>query len=170
MSAYTIIVALDFSHVCEQVLESAAQHLKDTGGRAIVVYAVPSYLEFAADAIPHHYLHKMMEEQAADARRKMDDLLPRFLPEGCYSTRIMEGYPADVILQIARDENASVIIVGSHGHRPVHDAFLGSVADKVVRRAHCSVYMVRCDSQKAEASQGGGACCGGGAKGGSCCH
>ena len=165
MSQRKILVAVDFSHVCDQVLECASKHVKELQAEAIVVYAVPSYLEFAADAIPHHYLHKMMEEQATDAKAKMESIMPRYFPQGSYTARILEGYPADVILQVARDEDVNLIVVGSHGHRLVEDAFLGSVAEKVLRKAHTSVLVVRCSDNKAAAP--GSSCCGGGKVG--CC-
>lgn len=149
MSDHTILVAVDFSNFCEQVLECAAKQVKCSGGKAVVVYAVPSYLEFASDAIPHDYLDKMIKEQVADGKNKMASILPKYFSEGSYSTHIVQGYPADAILQVARDTQVEMVVVGSHGHRGVEEALLGSVAEKVIRKSHVPVLVVRpcCDKK-----------------------
>lgn len=149
MSDYKILVAVDFSNFCEQVLECTAKQLKCTGGKAVVVYAVPSYLEFASDSIPHEYLDKIIREQVSDGKDKMAGILPRYFPEGSYSTHIVQGYPTDAILQVARDEHVDMVIVGSHGHRGIEATLLGSVAEKIIRKSHVPVLVVRpnCDKK-----------------------
>lgn len=143
MSEYTTLVAVDFSNFCEQVLECAAKQSKCTGGKTVVVYAVPSYLEFSTDSIPHEYLDKMVKEQVADAKAKMAEILPRYFPEGSCTTHIVQGYPADAILQVAKEEKVDMVVVGSHGHRGVEEVLLGSVAEKIIRKSHVPVLVVR---------------------------
>jgi nucleotide-binding universal stress UspA family protein len=48
-----------------------------------------------------------------------------------------------VICKTAADEKADAIIIPSHGHSGLKHALLGSVAEKVVRHAPCSVLVVR---------------------------
>jgi nucleotide-binding universal stress UspA family protein len=55
----------------------------------------------------------------------------------------MNGMTADGILAHARDHSADLIIMTSHGRGPVSRAFLGSVADEVVRRVSIPVIVVR---------------------------
>lgn len=138
-----ILVAVDFSEACDQIMEQAAKQARCSGAKVVVAYAVPSYLQYAANTIPHHFLHELMQELGGAAQKKMAELLPRYFPQGGVKERIVEGYPADVILQVARDENVEMIIMGSHGHRGVEAALLGSVAEKVIRKAHVPVLVVR---------------------------
>ena len=138
-----ILVAVDFSESCTRLLECAAQQAQCSGAQVIIVYAVPSYLQFAADPIPHHYLHKLMEHMADGAKTKMAEMLPQFFPNGVAATHIIEGYPADVILQAARDEQVSMIVMGSHGHHSVEATLLGSVAERVLRKSPVPVLVVR---------------------------
>ena len=51
--------------------------------------------------------------------------------------------PATAIVREAEKAGASLIIVGSHGRTGIARALLGSVAERVVRHAHCSVMVVR---------------------------
>ena len=53
------------------------------------------------------------------------------------------GYPAEVIVRIATDEHASIIILGSRGHGPLRSMLLGTVTDRVAHHAHCPVLIVR---------------------------
>ena len=50
---------------------------------------------------------------------------------------------ADAILEEAREWDADIIIVGSHGYGRLKRMVLGSVAGAVVANAHCSVLVAR---------------------------
>lgn len=56
---------------------------------------------------------------------------------------IESGPPAEVILARARSLGASLIVIGTHGRTGVARLLLGSVAERVVREAPCSVLVVR---------------------------
>lgn len=58
-------------------------------------------------------------------------------------THIRSEAPAAEIAQLATDLEASLIVVGTHGRRGVQRLLLGSVAEGVVRMAHCEVLVVR---------------------------
>jgi len=56
---------------------------------------------------------------------------------------VLSGNPKEVILEEAKDWNADLIVVGSHGRRGLKRFLLGSVAEAVAMNAHCSVVVVR---------------------------
>ena len=56
---------------------------------------------------------------------------------------VAEGLPFTEILRVAREKDIDLIVMGTHGHTGLAHVFLGSVADKVVRRAPCPVLTVR---------------------------
>ena len=58
-------------------------------------------------------------------------------------TETAVGRPAREIVAYADDHDVDEIIVGSHGRRGIERAVLGSVAEHVVRRADCTVTVVR---------------------------
>lgn len=49
----------------------------------------------------------------------------------------------DDISQHARQVGATVVVIGTHGRKGLARLVLGSVAESVVRRAHCDVHVVR---------------------------
>ena len=55
---------------------------------------------------------------------------------------IKEGSPAKVILEVAKDEEVDLIVMGSSGKSGFDRFIMGSVADKVVNSAKCAVLVV----------------------------
>lgn len=53
------------------------------------------------------------------------------------------GHPVTTITALAKRTNADIIVMGTHGHTGLKHAMLGSVAERVVRHAPCSVLVVR---------------------------
>lgn len=53
------------------------------------------------------------------------------------------GKPAAEIVKTAKEWPADVIVIGSHGRHGLERALLGSVAERVMRHAPCSVLVVR---------------------------
>ena len=56
---------------------------------------------------------------------------------------IRKGHPREIILEVAMDIAADVIVMGTHGRRGVSQLFIGSVAEHVVRHAPVPVLTVR---------------------------
>jgi nucleotide-binding universal stress UspA family protein len=60
-------------------------------------------------------------------------------------THAREGQPADVIIEIANQKQADLIVVGSRGLTGIQRYLMGSVSSKVTEHASCSVMIVRAD-------------------------
>ncbi|MFO0970458.1 MAG: universal stress protein [Gemmataceae bacterium] len=56
---------------------------------------------------------------------------------------IAEGEPAASVEQVARAEKADLIVIGTHGRTGVKRLFMGSIAERIVRLAPCSVLTVK---------------------------
>lgn len=61
------------------------------------------------------------------------------------ASAIIHGHPRTSIVEYAESWGADLIVVGSHGESGLSRFLLGSVAQAVVRRAHCSVEVARPD-------------------------
>jgi nucleotide-binding universal stress UspA family protein len=53
------------------------------------------------------------------------------------------GSPLAELVRVAREENADLLIAGTHGRGPVAHILLGSIAERLVRKAPCPVLIVR---------------------------
>ncbi len=49
------------------------------------------------------------------------------------------------ILEIAREKDVDLIVMGTHGRTGIEKAIFGSVAERVCRRAHCAVLTIRAE-------------------------
>ena len=57
--------------------------------------------------------------------------------------RIEKGYPVKEILKVEKEEAVSAIVLGSHGRNNIRGARIGSVSEKVIRRAVSTVLIVK---------------------------
>jgi nucleotide-binding universal stress UspA family protein len=58
------------------------------------------------------------------------------------SIEVVEGYPAEEILRMADELNCDAIIMGTHGKGIIRHTFLGSVAERVLRRVRKPVFII----------------------------
>ena len=59
------------------------------------------------------------------------------------SVRLVKGRAASVIVDVATEVGADLVILGARGHGAIEEAFLGSVSAEVVDQTHCSVLVAR---------------------------
>lgn len=86
------------------------------------------------------------------AQRQMDRFLKQFKGGDQVEQRIETGDPANVIANVAREENFDLIVMGTHGRTGLSHLLLGSVAEKVVRVAPCPVLTTHGDATPATKS------------------
>jgi nucleotide-binding universal stress UspA family protein len=70
---------------------------------------------------------------------------------GMVSSVLLSAPPAEAILGFAREDETDLLVMASHGRKGFRRLVLGSVAESVVRAAHCPVLIVRQDEPKQEA-------------------
>jgi len=58
------------------------------------------------------------------------------------SIQVCQGFPADLILEKASELECNVIVMGTHGKGIIANAFLGSVAKRVLRRTRKPVFII----------------------------
>jgi hypothetical protein len=83
----------------------------------------------------NEYSEKRMNELAAEARSSR--------PPKRIVSHLRLNAAAEEIAQLASDLEADLVVVGTHGRRGVRRLLIGSVAERVVRLAHCPVLVVR---------------------------
>ncbi|HWM86759.1 MAG TPA: universal stress protein, partial [Kofleriaceae bacterium] len=65
-------------------------------------------------------------------------------------TNISQGVPFAEVVREAREGGFDLIVMGTHGRTGLRHALIGSVAEKVVRKAPCPVLTVRPPGQEFE--------------------
>ncbi|WP_298813094.1 universal stress protein [uncultured Roseibium sp.] len=131
-----IPVALDHETLVQRKLEVARHLLTDDGRITLltVLENIPGFVsEFVDLKIDNHLTDKVADklQKAAAGDKRV----------GC---KVVTGKPGVQIASYAKENKIDLILVGSH-HPSAQDYFLGSTASRVVRRAECSVFVVRDD-------------------------
>lgn len=140
-----ILVPTDFSEPSDDAL-AYALGLADAFGASLHVLHVLEDLaahawttEVYVAALPG--VHEEMERQA---RERLDQLLTaeqRAKYRAQVALRL--GSPFVEIVRYAREEQIDLVVLGTHGRGAIAHMLLGSVAERVVRKAPCPVLTVR---------------------------
>ena len=76
------------------------------------------------------------------ALTRLRDLVPEAFRE-TWEVAVAVGRPAETIVRLARERNADLIVMATHGRTGLEHVVMGSVAEKVVRLAPCPVLTVK---------------------------
>jgi nucleotide-binding universal stress UspA family protein len=142
--ASSIVVGTDGSKSADRAVHDAIDIAARDGARLHLVTAYPDPAWFreriATSATPADVnLRDVAESVGARLARAAEE---RGID---VETHAREGDPAEVILDIAKEQNADLIVVGSRGLSGVRRFLIGSVSAKVSEHAPCSVMIVRGD-------------------------
>ncbi len=80
-----------------------------------------------------------MYKECCDITKRAKEKIQNALPGHEVNDQVETGPIADTICRYAKDWNADLIVVGSHGRRGLSHFFLGSVAEEVLKNSPCSV-------------------------------
>ena len=133
----TILHPTDFSEHASYALRVANSLARSHSARLVVVHVMP--LLHPAGMIPpgHH-----PKRDYSAMRKEILHLEP--LDEAVQrKPKVLEGEPAPNILQFAKEIEADLIIMGTHGKTGLKHLLYGSVAEEVVRKAACPVLTIR---------------------------
>jgi nucleotide-binding universal stress UspA family protein len=95
--------------------------------------------------------------EEAELRRSAGEHLEKFIQEhaptagSSTNKAVTVGKPFAAIIRYCRQEDIDLIVLGTHGHSALASMLLGSVAEKVVRKAPCAVLTVRHPEHRFEA-------------------
>ena len=143
-----ILVATDFSLEAETALQFAARLLGSEAAEIVLLhsYLVPYDLLPADGFVSAATGLEQWKTAQIDVEHRLAASALAFSDAAAtISTRGIEGYPPDIIVEQARDLDVDLIAMGTHGRTGLSHAILGSIAEKVIQRAPCPVLTVRCD-------------------------
>jgi len=131
-----VLVATDFSPASEAAL-TYGRALAGTAGASLhVLHVTANFFLRSTPADPHAVV-------AAKTRALADRLAGAGPALDVQASVTVSDDAADAIVEYARRKTIDVIVLGTHGRTGVEHLLVGSVAEKVVRRAPCPVLTVR---------------------------
>jgi universal stress protein A len=140
-----ILTPTDFSKSSENALLYAVAFAEKFGSKLYLLHVVqdltwfiPEAILVAPAAVPP------LEEFRTAARTALDRVVKQMkLPGIPIQAEVGEGAPFEAIIRFAREQDIDLIVMGTHGHTGLAHMLMGSVAEKVVRKAPCPVLTVR---------------------------
>jgi nucleotide-binding universal stress UspA family protein len=137
----TILVPYDGSGPARRAVEHA---IEAAGDEEIVLLRVIKVADGMIDAGFDMVQEKLKEIQENETGELSTEIEPLFDAEDvAFRTETTVGKPSREIVSFAEENDVSQIFVGSHGREGVSRVLLGSVAEKIVRRAPTTVTVVR---------------------------
>lgn len=138
----TIVVATDLDGRSEAALEYARKLATGYGARIVLAYGLDPLDYAAVNRIPGPVLHGMPEEARAVLDKMTDDLIR----DGIHShSEIRQGAVAQMLVDVARQYEAGLIVVGTEGKQGAGPVVVGTIAEQLVRLSSCPVLAVAAD-------------------------
>lgn len=148
-----ILVPLDFSAPSEQALDSAIELAGKLEARLTLLHVVhPPILDTGPVVGLSAAYTDLTARMEADAKSALDASIERAREAGLQSEYVLlHGVPFQQIVEFAREQQADLIVMSTHGRTGLQHVLLGSVAEKVVRLAPCAVLVTRRPEKDGEA-------------------
>ena len=132
MPIQRILYPTDFSSYSNQAYFHAVAQAEVHGASLTVAYVLSPAQEEERDS----------EKSRRYWRDQLEQIRPSNMDIPVHHV-LLEGDPAAEIIHYARDAGMDLIVMGTHGRTGVDRLLVGSVTEKVMREAHCSVLAVK---------------------------
>lgn len=139
-----IVVPIDFSDYSKEAFRYALDFARTFDASLLLIYVVepvvyPSDFSFGQVALP-----SMDQELRDHSLEQLQKMIQNEVPEGIDATSMVRsGKPFVEIIKVAKETEADLIIIATHGHSGIEHVLFGSTAEKVVRKAPCAVLSIR---------------------------
>jgi nucleotide-binding universal stress UspA family protein len=146
-----ILVPTDFGAAADAALACARRLAAPFGAEVRLVHTFedPSTTAAFAPEIYAPVPDAVRDETIRNVRQQLAERLAGDSPPVNASGEVITGTTAGAIVDYARFIDADVIVMGTHGRGGMAHLLLGSVAERVVRTAHCPVLTVRATPARA---------------------
>ena len=143
MNIQRILLPTDFSDLGEQAKAFAFELTERFDAELHVLHV----LEVHLSPMPQFFMGlappTKIEESERIVRNSLEELIsPSWMEQHSVVLATAKGPPFVEIIRYARANNIDLIVMGTHGRSGLTHALIGSVAERVVRKAPCPVLTV----------------------------
>lgn len=148
-----ILAPTDFSDDSRLALNYVIELAQKFAAEVIVVHVdqplSPVMIGDLSPGLDMGTVNRIAEEQRLAALKELDQVTARLREGGLKARSLMRvGAPFLEIIGTAQSENADLIVMGTHGRSGLAHVLMGSVAERVVNKAHCPVLTIRHPDRK----------------------
>jgi nucleotide-binding universal stress UspA family protein len=139
-----VLLATDFSESAREAAAHALAVASATGATLHLLHVIEEFSYWENFDLKTFPTPEVLDELTSNARLALEDLFEKEERGGLtVETDVRRGKPFVEIIRAARDLEADVVVIGSHGVSGLAETLFGSTAEKVVRKAPCAVLVVR---------------------------
>jgi nucleotide-binding universal stress UspA family protein len=140
-----ILIATDGSKYSAKAAAEAVCLAKRSGGSLTVISVVPAeYSSHENLELTVKQREQLGDTAQIDAEKYTREARETAQKEGVPAKAfVMTGKPADIIIQMALETKADLVVLGSHGRTGVDKLLMGSVAERVIVLSACPVMVVK---------------------------
>ncbi|MEM7182861.1 MAG: universal stress protein [Spirochaetota bacterium] len=136
-----ILIPIDGSESSQKALEMAISMTEVTKANLTVLEVIEDF-----GPLPGYYENAPAGESRVEwiSEQRFEKVHPPLEKSKInWQRKVVKGYPAEKICEVAEEGAYDLIIIGSRGLSAVGRFFLGSVSDRVIHHAPCSVLVVK---------------------------
>lgn len=138
-----IILPVDFSEATDKLLDGALKFANETNGKICLIHVAPTDIGFAIGDMGFQYFPEIEQNEIKQELIQLDAIEKRITAQGVACEHLLkQGIAGDVILEYAKDKEASYIVMGSHGRSNMYDVFVGSLTKELTRKSHVPVLVI----------------------------
>ncbi|VEP16364.1 Universal stress protein UspA-like protein [Hyella patelloides LEGE 07179] len=134
----SVLIPIDFSEPSYEAIAIAKEYVEDISSLKLIHVLAPLH-----PADPAAMWDTLNNE---DRQQKVQEFLHSKLDELGYKgveIKVTIGKPGTEIIDYAKEIDADLIVLPSHGRKAMSHFLLGSVAERVVRLSHCPVLVLK---------------------------
>ena len=143
MELKKILCAVDLMDTVNPAVEYAKMLADMSGASVSVIYVISSRSTYENLQVPVEEIAKGMRRIWSRSREDMDAFVAAHFPGVDATGFIYEGKPAEKIVEIAREQDVDMIVMGTHAREGLDRLFFGSMANEVVKSSKCPVMTIR---------------------------
>ncbi len=151
MELKRILVPTDFSESADYAFQYALTFAREFGATLYVLHVVyfPAHTAPQSLRLPQDATSQVLDGLVKEAKQSLKKLIERTNEPGVIVPPLVRvGVDYIEITAFAEQEQIDLIVMGTHGRTGLAHAFLGSVAERVVRHAPCPVLTVKLPASK----------------------
>ncbi len=141
-----VLIAVDGSDCSARAIEFVSERKWDKDDQFSVVSIVepiPADVGVGYFPVNSGGIYQQQYDDIANICGTSAATLKRLMPESHVEVKVETGLVAETICDYAETWDADLIILGSHGRKGISHFLLGSVAEEVLKKAPCSVEVIK---------------------------
>ena len=140
-----IVLPIDFSDTTDVLVNGAVNFAKEVVGKICLIHVAPTDLGFAIGDMGFQYFPEIEKSEISEELSALNDIEKKIEAKGVACEHLLkQGLAAEIILEYAKEKNASYIVMGSHGRSGIYDVFIGSLTKDITKKSPIPVLVVPC--------------------------